>query len=112
LIRDRDAKFAEISDKVFRSEGTRVIRKPVRAPRANAYAERFVGTLRRECLDWIQILGRRHLESVVQEYLAQYNTHRPNRGSVSTRHAPSQSDSGQCQVKHLGGSVDKTDWAG
>ena len=80
LIRDRDAKFTGIFDEVFRSEGIRVIRTPVRAPRANAYAERWVGTLRRECLDWILILGRRHLEAVVGEYLAHYNAHRPHRG--------------------------------
>lgn len=69
-------------DEVFRSENIRVIRTPVRAPRANAYAERCVGTLRRECLDWILILGRRHLESVVQEYLVHYNAHIG--GSIST----------------------------
>jgi len=80
LVRDRDAKFTGTFDEVFRAEGIRVIRTPVRAPRANAYAERFVGTLRRECLDWILILGRRHLEAVVRDYLVHYNTHRPHRG--------------------------------
>ena len=73
LVRDRDTKFTGIFDEAFRSEGIRVIRTPVRAPRANAYAERWVGTLRRECLDWILILGRRHLEAVVREYLVHYN---------------------------------------
>lgn len=80
LVRDRDTKFTGTFDEVFRSEGIRVIRTPVQAPRANAYAERWVGTLRRECLDWILILGRRHLETVVREYLVHYNTHRPHRG--------------------------------
>jgi len=80
LIRDRDAKFTGTFDEVFYSQGIRVIRTPVRAPRANAYAERWVGTLRRECLDWILILGRRHLEAVVGEYLEHYNAHRPHRG--------------------------------
>jgi len=61
LIRDRDTKFSGAFDEVFRSEGLRVIRTPVQAPRANAYAERFVGTVRRECLDWILIVGRCHL---------------------------------------------------
>jgi len=80
LIRDRDTKFTDTFDEVFRSEGIRVIRAPVRAPQANAYAERWVGTLRRECLDWILILDRRNLEAVVREYLEHYNTHRPHRG--------------------------------
>jgi len=80
LIRDRDAKFSGTFDEVFRSEGLRVIRTPVRAPRANAFAERLVGTIRRECLDWVLIVGRRHLEAVLREYLEHYNAHRPHRG--------------------------------
>ena len=79
LIRDRDAKFAGPFDEVFHSEGLRVIRTPVRAPRASAYAERWVGTLRRECLDWVLVLGRRHAQAVLNEYLAHYNAHRPHR---------------------------------
>src|SRR5438132_4160534 len=55
-------------------------RGPCRAPRANAYAERFVGTVRRECLEWILIVGRRHLERVLHLYIDHYNTHRPHRG--------------------------------
>jgi len=80
LVRDRDTKFTGLFDDVFRSEGIRVIRTPVRGPRANAYAERWIGTMRRECLDSILILGRRHLEAVVRDYLVHYNTHRPHRG--------------------------------
>jgi transposase InsO family protein len=79
LIRDRDSKFTHAFDEVFRSEGIRVIRAPVRAPRARAHAERWVGTLRRECLDRLLILGLRHLESVVHVYAAHYNAHRPHR---------------------------------
>ncbi len=79
LIRDRDSKFTASFDEVFRFEGIRVIRAPVRAPRARAHAERWVGSLRRECLDGLLILGRRHLERVVRVYAQHYNEHRPHR---------------------------------
>jgi putative transposase len=79
LIRDRDSKFTRDFDEVFRSEGIRVIKAPVRAPRARAHAERWVGSLRRECLDRLLILGRRHLELVVTAYTRHYNEHRPHR---------------------------------
>jgi putative transposase len=79
LIRDRDSKFTRDFDQVFRTEGIRVIKAPVRAPRARAHAERWVGTLRRECLDRLLILGRRQLESVAHVYAAHYNVHRPHR---------------------------------
>jgi transposase InsO family protein len=79
LIRDRDTKFTASFDEVFRSEGIRIIRTPIRAPRANAFAERFVGTIRRECLDRMLILGRRHLDAVVHEYVEHYDSHRPHR---------------------------------
>jgi putative transposase len=79
LIRDREAKFSAAFDEVFRSEGIQVIRTPVRAPNANAHAERFVRTLREECLDWLLILGRRQLERVLREYVEHYNHERPHR---------------------------------
>ncbi|MGO8870374.1 MAG: integrase core domain-containing protein [Acidimicrobiales bacterium] len=79
LVRDRDTKFTSSFDEIFRSEGIRIIRAPVRAPRANAFAERFVGSIRRECLDRILILGRRHLEGVLKEFVDHYNSHRPHR---------------------------------
>ncbi len=79
LIRDRDTKFTAGFDAVFASEGIQVIRSPVRAPKANAIAERWVGTIRRECLDRLLILGLRHLETVLESYTAHYNQHRPHR---------------------------------
>src|SRR5204862_7784966 len=79
LIRDRDSKFGREFDEVFRSEGIHVIKAPVRAPKARAHAERWVGTVRRECLDRLLILGRRHLEHVIETYTRHYNEHRPHR---------------------------------
>ena len=79
LIRDRDSKFTATFDAMFTVADIRIIGTPVRAPRANAIAERFIGTLRRECLDHLLITGRRHLAVVLQEDLAHYNTHRPHR---------------------------------
>ncbi len=79
LIHDRDSKFTAAFDEVFRSEGVRTIRTPVRAPRANAFIERWIGTVRRECLDRILIVNRRHLERVLPVYIRHYNEHRPHR---------------------------------
>ncbi len=79
LIRDGDAKCPASFDTVFRAAVARVVRIPIRAPRANAVAERWVGTVRRECLDWLLILGPRHLEQVLREYVAHYNAARPHR---------------------------------
>jgi putative transposase len=79
LIRDRDNKFTDVFDAVFASEAMRILRTPVRAPRANAIAERWIGTVRRELLDRILILNRHQLEAVLAEYVAHFNTHRPHR---------------------------------
>ncbi len=72
LIHDRDAKFSGGFDHVFRTEGIAVIRTPVQAPNANAHAERWVGSVRRECLDRLLIFSRRQLEHVLRTYADHY----------------------------------------
>ena len=79
LIRDRDAKFCRGFDDVFGSEGVEVLVTPVQAPNADAYAERWIRTVRAECLDWLLIVSRRHLAQVLRVYVAHYNAHRPHR---------------------------------
>ena len=79
VIRDRDSKYTGALDEVFRTHGIRIVRTPVRAPRANAIAERFVRTVRTECLDGLLILNRRHLERVLRLFDEHYNTQRPHR---------------------------------
>jgi transposase InsO family protein len=72
LIRDRDGKYSGDFDEVFRSERIRVVKTPVRSPQANALAERFVRTVRTECLDWLLIVNRRHLEHLLRVYVDHY----------------------------------------
>jgi len=80
VIRDRDAKFSGPFDEILRADGVKIVKTPIRAPRANAFAERWVRTVRAECLDWMLVLGRRHLERVLRTYAAHYNGRRPHRG--------------------------------
>jgi putative transposase len=79
LMRDRDSKYSGPFDEVFRSEGIRIVKTPVRSPKANAIAERFVRTARAEWLDWLLILNRRQLERVLRVYVDHYNRERPHR---------------------------------
>jgi putative transposase len=79
LVRDRDSKFTRAFDDVFAADGTQIIKTPIQAPNANAHAERWVRTVRQECLDWLLIWGRRHLEGVLDEYVRHDNDERPHR---------------------------------
>jgi putative transposase len=80
LIRDNDKKFTDAFDTVFRSEGIDVIPTPYRAPNANAYAERWIRSVREECLDKLLIINQAHLRRVMREYMAVFNTARPHQG--------------------------------
>ena len=104
LLRDRDAKFTAAFDAAFAAEAIQVLMTPVRAPRANAYAERWVGTVRREVLDRMLILGCRQLRSVLAEYVDHYNGHRPHRAWGRRRRS-----SPACLLfwRRLGGSCDE-----
>ena len=86
---------------MFTGADIRILRTPARAPRANAIAERFIGTLRRECLDHMLITGPRHLTLVLQEYIEHYNTHRPHRSlhqqpPTGATPPPPEQQSGRC----------------
>jgi putative transposase len=113
LIRDRDQKFTDRFDDVFRSEGIEVVRTPFRAPQANGVAERFVRTVRSECFDWLLILNQPHLERVLQALVDHYNGHRPHRALSLTppetrRPTPTPSASGDARIlrrDRLGGVV-------
>jgi transposase InsO family protein len=113
LIRDRDTKFCRGFDDVFRSEGANVLVTPVQAPNANAYAERWVRTVRTECLDCLLIVGRGHLEQVLRIYVRHYNEHRPHRALGLEPPNPSagptlMSEAGQGRVRRrdlLGGAL-------
>src|SRR5208283_3221889 len=86
LIRDRGSNFTASFDAVFQAAGTRILRTAVRTPRMNAICERLAGTLRRELLDRVLILGEQHLHAVLAEYQAHYNTARPHQGIA--QHVP------------------------
>ncbi len=80
LVRDRDGKYFRAFDEVFSSEGLRVVKTPIRAPNANAFAERAIRTVKTEGTDLVLFLGRRHLDRFLAGYAAHYNSHRPHRG--------------------------------
>jgi putative transposase len=90
LIRDRDGKFTGAFDDGWRSSGAEVIRTPVQAPSANAYAERWVGSVRRECLDQLLIVGCRQLVQVLRIYVEHYNRRRRHRSLAHAAPVPSE----------------------
>ena len=91
LIRDRDQKFTDRFDDVFRCEGIEVVRTPFRAPQANGVAERFVRSVRSECFDWLLILNQQHLEGVLRAFIDHYNGHGPHRALSLTPPEPRRS---------------------
>jgi transposase InsO family protein len=96
LIHDRDdAKFCGPFDEVFSSDCIRVLKTPILAPRANAIAERWVKTVKTECLDWMLILGERHLAAVLKEYVQHYNGFRRHRGLELRCSVPQSSSDGR-----------------
>jgi putative transposase len=99
LIRDRGSNFTRAFDAVFQAAGARILRTAVRAPRMNAICERLVGTLRRELLDRVLILGERHLRAVLAEYQVHYNTARPHQGIA--QHLPDEPDAPRATVTDI-----------
>jgi hypothetical protein len=82
LLRDHDAKFARDFDAVAKGAGTRIVRTPVLAPKANSYVERLIGSIRRECLDHVLVLSEAHLQRVLEEYRGFFNDARPQSASA------------------------------
>jgi putative transposase len=108
LIRDRDTKFTKSFSEVFASIGAETILTPVRSPKANAFAERWVRTVREDCLDHMLILSRRHLERTLSEHVEHYNRGRPHRGVQLTPPRPAPcATGGSTVVRHdlLGGLI-------
>jgi transposase InsO family protein len=109
--RTRDSKFTSMFDAVFTSEGMRILRTPMRAPQANAIAERWIATVRRELLDRMLIVNRRHLTAVLNEYVAHFNDHRPHRAlnqAAPLRSLPPPAAPSQCHLRRrdlLGGLI-------
>ena len=87
LVRDGGSQFTSAFDEIFRTEGIKILKTPVRTPVANAFAERWIGTLRRELLDRTLIWNQRQLERIVIDYIGHYNQHRPHRSL--DQHPPS-----------------------
>src|SRR5690242_13356611 len=98
LIRDRDAKCPAGFDAVFRRDRAEIVQTPYRSLRANAVAERWIGTARRECLDHLLILNERHLRRVLTEFVAYYNERRPHQGPRQQCPVPLAPDCGDGRI--------------
>jgi putative transposase len=109
-VHDRDGKFPERFREFWRSEGVQRVRTPVRTPKANAYAESFIGTLKRECLNHFICFSRDQMNYIVQTWVKYYNTERPHRGKdignnlLDKAYTPKCSGSIRCK-KQLGGII-------
>src|SRR2546421_8699120 len=111
-LRARDTKSPAVFDAVFTGAGIDVIKAPPQAPRANSFAERWVGTVRRECTDRMLVVGERHLATVLTEYARHYNEHRPHRslGQRPPRPLSDVADSATARVRRrpiLGGLINE-----
>jgi putative transposase len=118
LLLDRDAKFSGPFDGVFQTEGVRVVRTPIRAPSADAFAEQFVRTVRSECLDHVLVYGRRHLERILSVFVSHYTEQRPHRGlDLATPGGGCSQPTGQTERSRverryvLGGLIHEYRWA-
>src|ERR1017187_5614674 len=100
LVRDHGSNFTASFDAVFQANGTRIVHTAVQAPRMNAICERLAGTLRRELLDRVLILGEAHLRTVLAEYQVHYNTARPHQG-IAQRVPDGEHDGGHLTVADL-----------
>jgi putative transposase len=109
LVRDPDTKFTASFDAIFADAGIEIVRSPPMAPKANAYAERWIGTARRECLDRLLIFHERQLRSVLAEYATHYNGHRPHR---SLEQRPPLAGTAPIRGHHASVAVERTDILG
>ena len=113
LVRDRASQFVNDFDEVFRTEGLKILKTPVRAPMANAFAERWIGSLRRELLDRTIIWNQHQLQRLVIDYIAHYNAHRPHRSLNQRPPAPTQPPNANGQqlrivrTTHCGGLINE-----
>ena len=94
LLRDNDGKFGAAFTRVAETSGIKVLRTPLRAPRANAVCERFLGSVRRECLDHLLVLGEAHLRRILREYVAYFNRDRPHQGLAQATPEPASGTTG------------------